>query len=284
MKKKVRFVSLMQDIVFKTMWQKDDLLIQDYFRNLLKYITKIDISNYNFNMNDIPINNDSDIQSKADILLESQDKQIKINLELNPVNKRTTQNKNNSYVYKIASGMYNRNCRNKYEGKIRVIQINFNGFYFKKKRNCPITRYKLYDRKINDTINDIEIINIFLPVFRKLCYNNGTEIYKDFAMFDVKNYDEMAELAKNDERRLKIMEAMKEMSEDETVPTYNYTIYKKNLEDEIKEEILQNRYKKGKRVGRQEGRQEGENNIINKLLSSGMSKKELSKRLGMPIL
>ena len=288
MNKETRFVSLMQDKVFKSLWQNPNPLIQDYFSNLLKYITDIDISHYNFSMNELPIDNNRDTQSKVDVLLESQDKQTKINVELNPINKSTTQNKNNSYVYKIAGAMFDRNRVNKYEGNIRVIQINFNGFYFKKDHSCPITRYKLHDIKINDTINDIEIINIYLPVYKNLCYNNDTEIYKDFAMFDVKNYSEMAVLAENNERRLKVMEEVKEKSKDETIPTYNYELYMKDLEDEIKrdlrKEILEKQYKEGVREGKNKGIKKGYKDVINQLISNGMPKEELSKYLSTPII
>ena len=37
MNKETRFVSLMQDKVFKSLWQNPNPLIQDYFSNLLKY-------------------------------------------------------------------------------------------------------------------------------------------------------------------------------------------------------------------------------------------------------
>ena len=80
MSKETRFVSLMQDKVFKSLWQNPNPLIQDYFSNLLKYITDIDISHYNFSMNELPIDNNRDTQSKVDVLLESQDKQTKINV------------------------------------------------------------------------------------------------------------------------------------------------------------------------------------------------------------
>ncbi len=296
MRKELKFISLMQDIVFKTLWQSDDQLIKDYFRNLILYIVDIDISNYSFKMNEIPIDRVNDISSRVDILLESPDKQTKINIELNPINLKITNNKNNSYLYKIAGGMYKRNVINKYEGKIRVIQINFNGFYYRGNMKCPMSRYKLRDTKLNDTIEDIEIINIFLPAFKKLCYTNDNDIYKDFAMFATRSYKEMASYAKDNRKRVRVMEKIKEIALDDELPTYDYNLYLEGVKEElarnIEKRVLRKTRRQGLKDGRQagikEGRQAGikeeRNNIINKLLSSGMTKEELSKRLSMPIL
>ena len=44
---KIKFISLMQDIIFKTVWQSEDKLIKDYWNRLLLYIVGFDTSNYN---------------------------------------------------------------------------------------------------------------------------------------------------------------------------------------------------------------------------------------------
>ena len=84
------------------------------------------------------------------------------------------------------------------------------------------------------------------------------------------------------------MEEVKEKSKDETIPTYNYELYMKNLEDEIKrdlkKEILEKQYKKGVNNGVNKGRQEERKETINKLISYGIPKEEISKALGMPIV
>ncbi len=283
---KIKFISLMQDIIFKTVWQSEDKLIKDYWNRLLQYIVGFDTSNYNLMMNELPINNIESISSRVDILLESPQNPIKINIELNPINKKTTRNKNNSYLYKIAGEMYKKNSEMIYDKNIRIIQINFNGFYHKD-HNYPISRYKLYDKKKRDTIKDIEIINIYLPVFKKLCYTKDNEIYKDLAMFEAQSFEEMSRYVSNDESRRKVMEKLSRIIIDKDVPTYDYGAYLKALHKEVARDARKEGRKEGIREGRkegiQEGIQEGQNNIIVKLISSGMSKEEISQRLNIPI-
>lgn len=67
--------------------------------------------------------------SRVDILLVSKDKTRIINIELNPKLKKTTNNKNLSYLFKLAAEYYKHNDKDKYLHDIDVIQVNLNGYY-----------------------------------------------------------------------------------------------------------------------------------------------------------
>ena len=114
-------------------------------------------------------------------------------------------------------------------------------------------------------------------------------------MFEAQSFEEMSRYVSNDESRRKVMEKLSRIIIDKDVPTYDYGAYLKALHKEvardarkegrkegIREGIREGR-QEGIREGRQEGIQEGQNNIIVKLISSGMSKEEISQRLNIPI-
>ncbi len=83
------------------------------------------------------------------------------------------------------------------------------------------------------------------------------------------------------------MEKLSRIIIDKDVPTYDYGAYLKALHKEVARDARKEGRKEGIREGRkegiQEGIQEGQNNIIVKLISSGMSKEEISQRLNIPI-
>ena len=74
------------------------------------------------------------------------------------------------------------------------------------------------------------------------------------------------------------------MIEDENYDTDEDSIaLGKAIEREIRENAKEEGYKEGYKEGREEGHQIARNYIISKLLSSGMSKEEISRRLDIPI-
>lgn len=56
-------------------------------------------------MNELGINNYKSIANRVDILLCSKDNLSKINIELNKEYKSIIENKNNSYIYKLAANI-----------------------------------------------------------------------------------------------------------------------------------------------------------------------------------
>ena len=106
-------------------------------------------------------------------------------------------------------------------------------------------------------------------------------------MFEAQSFEEMSRYVSNDESRRKVMEKLSRIIIDKDVPTYDYGAYLKALHKEVARDARKEGRKEGIREGRkegiQEGIQEGQNNIIVKLISSGMSKEEISQRLNIPI-
>lgn len=76
-----RFVSPLNDIVFKTLWLRGDEDLKLYLNRIIEYATKKDISKYHISANETGIVNLDNIANKVDILLESENG--KIDIELN---------------------------------------------------------------------------------------------------------------------------------------------------------------------------------------------------------
>ena len=102
----------------------------------------------------------------------------------------------------------------------------------------------------------------------------------DYKMFMAQSFEEMAQYVKGNKERMSVLKTLEQlMAEDENYMTDEERLaFAKAMEREVRIE----EYKKGLKRGKKEGRKEAAN-IINKLLSSGMSKEELSKRLDIPI-
>ncbi len=88
------FLSPMQDMVFKALWINGNPDVREYLNRIISYVVGFDIKDFDITSNELPITNKDSIANKVDILLESKDKLHKINIELNPINKKTTSNKN----------------------------------------------------------------------------------------------------------------------------------------------------------------------------------------------
>ena len=106
----------------------------------------------------------------------------------------------------------------------------------------------------------------------------------DYKMFMAQSFEEMAQYVKGNKERMSVLKTLEQlMAEDENYMTDEERLaFAKAMEREVRIEEYKKGLKRSKREGRKEGKKEAAN-IINKLLSSGMSKEELSKRLDIPI-
>lgn len=78
-----KFISPLNDIVFKTLWLRADEDLKEYLNRLISYSIKRDISNFKIGSNETGIVNVDNIANEVDILLENGDE--KIDIELNNI-------------------------------------------------------------------------------------------------------------------------------------------------------------------------------------------------------
>lgn len=280
------FASLMYDRIFKTLWTSNHEYTNIFLNRIIKYITNYDIKDYILTINELPLKSKNSIASRVDILLVSKDKSRIINIELNPKLKKTTNNKNLSYLFKLAAEYYKHNDKDKYLHNIDVIQINLNGYYHQNK-DILISKYTLYDKQYNLTKHSIIVYDVYLPRAKKLCYDEYEDIYNDLSLFTCTSYEEMQKYIKDNKERKDIMEMLRKIAIDPNVPTYDYGEYLESLHKEIameaRKEGLEQGIKEGKEQGLEQGIEQGLEqgkciSAIN-LIEQGFSIEEASKLL-----
>ncbi len=279
------FLSPMQDMVFKALWINGGPDVREYLNRIISYVVGFDIKDFDITSNELPITNKDSIANKVDILLESKDKLHKINIELNPINKKTTSNKNISYLFKIAGEFYSGKGDEKYNYDIHVEQVNLNGFYHEMK-DIAIADYKLYDVKNNLENKSIKIHDIFLPRIKELCYDNN-EIYLDCAMFMCSSFKEMEKYIRGNKERKSVMETLEHFVLNKNLPTYDYGEYLECLHKEVARDARAEGLAEGKAEGLAEGHaagmEDGKIDSALKMINSGMSVEEVSKILELDI-
>ncbi len=166
----IPFVSLIQDDVFKTVWQCNNTDVIKFMKRVVSNIVHYDITDFNLFTNELPIQSKKSIKNRIDVFLESSDKLKKINVEVNCIRSFTMRNKNNSYIFKIAGDFYASRSDTKYLDNIDVTQVNLNGFY-NKNRSVRKSEFVLYDKENDCSLDDIKIIDVYLPIYNELCYN-----------------------------------------------------------------------------------------------------------------
>lgn len=228
-------------------------------------------------MNELGINNYKSIANRVDILLCSKDNLSKINIELNKEYKSIIENKNNSYIYKLAGEYYaGAESKEKYKEEINVEQININGYLHKENKGVTISHSVVRDEEHDIIRKGIKFHDVYLPNIKKMCYDGCEEIYKDLAMFLSKDYEEMASIAASNREREGVMKDLKRLgSEEEFVDLYDH--------DEFEEILLQSYKDDAREAGLAEGRTAGmkekEEEIINKLKKKGFSEAEIYELL-----
>ena len=278
-----KFLPLTNDYLFQSLWTEGSIESKKFLYRFISNIVGIDISKFEVKNNEIGIEAGKGKRNRLDILLESSDKKIKIDIELNTQYYKGLRNRNESYLYRIAGRYFKRGSKNKYKDKITVYQVNLDLFSLRDDKKIGISTYSMKDKENDLDLNSIKIIDIFIPTICKTWYNIDTEIQLDYKMFIAKNYEEMEKYAKDNKERRAIMEDIKEkMKTDELLER----IYEeqKFYNEEVKVDIEKKALKKGVKKGIKKGREEERKEIINKLISSGMPKAEISKVLGIPVL
>ena len=271
----IRFISLLNDVTFKTLWTNGKPLTKKFLYGIITETVGFDVSKFNLSTNEMGITNYKSMANRVDILLISKDERTKVNVELNKRHSISLDRKNDVYLYKLAGETYTRNNDAKskpYNYDINVSQVNINNYSNPKLKLVPRIDYLVTD-PVNKIVKEgITFHDLYLPIIKKVCYNTDNELYKNLAMFTAKNYEEMEEIAKGDEMREAVMEDLKKLGSDtEFVDLYDHEEFQKAVE----EEMYNN--------GIAEGAQEEKMCIAKKMLERGMNSEEISSITNLSI-
>ncbi|MBO5095803.1 MAG: hypothetical protein J6B98_02915, partial [Bacilli bacterium] len=123
----------------------------------------------------------------------------------------------------------------------------------------------------NLDIEDIEIYEIYLPNYHKMCYDKCDEIEKRLWLFSEKDIEEMKRVVDNEEDKA-IVEELERLSMDlQFVHDYDHEKVNKMLMNTEKE------------LGKQEGKKEASIEIAKKLLLKNLNVEEIIEITGLSI-
>lgn len=267
-----RTVSLLNDVIFKTMFKESK-----EFRNLLirifKFYFDFDLKDYNLTSEELEIVDLNDIKNRVDLLLINDKNNYYLNIEVNRDNNKYYYNRNLSYEAKIVLHIF-RNTKD-YEEKFKVMQININNFKCPDDKEIISTTMTMYDIKNNIKDERIVTHNLYLGKFKKIDYNSLSEIEKDLALLNCEDLEKMKILTKDNETRETIMSEFKRK-------ITNEEFLEALFDPEIEEEMILN---SEKHVARDEGLAEGHAKasitIAKSLLESGMDIEQISKHTNL---
>jgi len=271
-KKELRFISLCSDTTFKYLYKNEKT------RSWLNYIIKekfnLDLDGYSLKDNEL--NTGNIIKDyRLDLVLEK-DNNIVI-IEMNQDYYEFLQVKNYGYLYRTAGNRFL--SGEKYSNKQTKL-ILFNNFKNPKDLTNKTGNYMLMDPNSNLVIEDIESFEIYLPHFKKVCYDSN-EVDVSLSLFSASSYSEMRKLTDNKKDLLVIEELEKMAMEEDWVFAYDHEIVRKKTENSIRFESYQKGLEDGKEEGKEEGSKESKIEIAKSMLKKNMAINLISELTGL---
>lgn len=239
-KDEVQFISLSEDGIFKTLWLLGSDEVKKKLKSMISNIVGYDISDYENIGIELGKITYSSIFNKTDLLLLNKKENKLLNIELNRYKYSNYNNKNNSYLYKIAGEYYNYvgiKSNSNYSAPIKASQININCFKCPENESIITSTFQMVDIENNLIDKSVTKTSIYIDKDLNKCYDN--DIIKDYLMFVCDSYDEMKMISDGDEGRIAIMENLKRLGGDIAFTDHiNSTIDNKIIEAQIlREEI-----------------------------------------------
>ena len=143
----------------------------------------------------------------------------------------------------------------------------FNNYQNDKIKNANILNYTLNDKTYNITLDDIEIFEIYLPNYHKMCYDNLEVIDKRLWLFGIKTINEAKSVIDTDNQII-IKELERLAMNNKFIDEYDYENVQKKLLNSLKIEGYQD--------GVNDGSKKEKQKIAKRLLSKNFTIEEIS--------
>ena len=141
----------------------------------------------------------------------------------------------------------------------------FNNYYNKQDKDIKTVKYSLCDPENNLKIEDIEIYEIYLPIYKKMCYDSSNIIDKRLSMFTSKSYEDMKKT--EDEVSLRVVKELENLSMNEIFrDEYDYENVQRKLINSVKDEG----YEEGLQQGYENGTKEKSMEIARNMLKENI--------------
>ena len=269
---KEKFVSLLSDTTFKYLYKNKDT------RSWLEYIIReafyLDITNYQL------IDNESNTGNKVKDYrydLKLSDGKDTIIIEMNQEYYEFLESKNYQYLYREAGSMYD--TGEKYGSK-KTKLISFDNYRNKYIPLLKMGNYVLEDPNTHLRIEDIESFHLYLPNFKKVCYDSS-ELEVSLSLFSAGSFEEMRKLTDNP-KDIKIIEELERLAMNEEFRlNYDAEAVKKKTENSIKFESYQNGLEEVIEQGIEQGIEQRNIEIAKNMLKDTENYQLISKYTGL---
>lgn len=262
-----KFVSLVSDTTFKYLWK--NIRTNSWIREIVEAKTGLDLSDYCLSDNEM--NTGSFVKDyRTDITL-SNDKDSII-IEMNNDYYDSAEIKGRQYLFRKAGSSFD---SGEDFNEIRTTTlIMFNNYLKKGFEEQAIITSWFGAHELGIKYEDIEMFEIFLPIFNKVCYHRSNKINKRLRLFSCKSYEEMCSIVNKDDPNYFIIEELRRLGmNNKFVDEYDYEFVQKKLMNSIKDE--------GYEKGRSEGRTEEKFEIAKKMLTDKVSTETIIKYTGL---
>ena len=272
------FVSLLSDTTFKYLYKNIDT--REWLNNIIKEVFLLDITNYQLTDNES--NTGNKIKDyRVDLKLINDNNTIII--EMNKKYYNFLDSKNYQYLYREAGSLYD--TGEKYKDR-KTKLISFNNYRNKELPYLKMGNYIFEDPKTKLRIEDIESFEIYLPNYKKVCYDSS-ELEVSLSLFSARSFDEMRKLTKNP-KDIKIIEELERLAMDEEFKLhYNAEAVRRKTENSIKIESYQQGLEEGVSQGLEQGLEQGSKQekieIAKNMLKKDMDISTISELTGLDI-
>ncbi|MCI9434394.1 MAG: hypothetical protein HFI86_03830 [Bacilli bacterium] len=258
--KKLKFISLISDTTFKYLFKNPET--KKWLIDIVLNKCGIDLTNYKIFDNED--NTGSLVKDYKMDLVFNKDNDYVI-IECNRFPSKFSNIKARQYLYRKASFGFDKG--DNYLNPPRVKLIMFNNYQNDKIKNANILNYTLNDKTYNITLDDIEIFEIYLPNYHKMCYDNLEVIDKRLWLFGIKIINEAKSVIDTDNQII-IKELERLAMNNKFIDEYDYENVQKKLLNSLKIEGYQDGVNDGSKKEKQE--------IAKRLLSKNFTIEEIS--------
>ena len=264
-----KFVSLVSDTTFKYLWKNKRT--NSWIREIVEAKTGIDLSDYHLSDNEM--NTGSRVKDyRTDITL-SNDKDNVI-IEMNNDYYDSAEIKGRQYLFRKAGFSFD-SSENYNEVRITTL-VMFNNYLKKNFEEQAVINSWFGAHELGIKYDDIEMFEIFLPIFKNMCYHRSNIIDKRLRLFSCTSYDEMYSIVDKDDPYYFIIEELRSLGMNKKfVDEYDYEFVQKKLMNSIKYEG----YEKGKFDGKSEEKFE----IAKKMLDKNADVEFISECTGLSV-
>ena len=260
------FVSLLSDTTFKYLYKNIDT--RSWLQTIIKKVFLLDITDYQLTDNESNTGNKVK-DYRMDLKLVNGKNTIII--EMNKEYYEFIDSKNYQYLYREAGSLYD--TGEDYQDR-KTKLISFNNYRNKKIPSLKMGSYVFIDPKTKLRIEDIESYEIYLPNYKKVCYDSS-ELEVSLSLFSADSFDKMRKLT-NNPRDIKIIEELERLAMDEEFKLhYNAEAVKRKTENSIKKESY--------RHGLEDGSKQKEIEIAQAMLKDIQDYEFISKYTGLTV-